>query len=62
MASRLQGALRHAAERGELHLPLAVGYRYDQDGNWIIDPDEEVQAAICDLFKAPAMPTSAWLP
>jgi excisionase family DNA binding protein len=51
MAGRLQGAKRAAAERGELRFPLAVGYLYDQEGNWIIDPDEEVQAAIADLFK-----------
>jgi DNA invertase Pin-like site-specific DNA recombinase len=42
MSSRLQGAKRHAAERGELRLRVAVGYLYDQDGKWIIDPDEEV--------------------
>ena len=52
MAVRLQGAKRHAAERGELRLPLPVGLVYDADGNTIIDPDEEVQAAIDDVFKA----------
>jgi excisionase family DNA binding protein len=51
MASRLQGARRHAAERGELRFPLAVGYLHDEDGAWIIDPDEEVRAAIADFFK-----------
>ncbi len=52
MASRLQGAKRAAAERGELRLPLPVGYLYDADGQVIIDPDQEVQAAIADLFAA----------
>jgi excisionase family DNA binding protein len=52
MGVRLQGAKRHAAERGELRHPLAVGYLYDDQGNWIMDPDQEVQAAIFDLFKA----------
>ena len=52
MGVRLQGAKRHAAERGELRFPLPVGYVYDAEGNTIIDPDEEVQAAIADLFKA----------
>ena len=52
MASRLQGAKRAAAERGELRLPLSVGYLYDDQGNTIIDPDEEVQAAVADLFGA----------
>ncbi len=52
MSSRLHGAKRHAAERGELHFPLPVGLIYDDEGNTIIDPDQEVQAAIADLFKA----------
>jgi DNA invertase Pin-like site-specific DNA recombinase len=52
MASRLQGAKRAAAERGELRLPLPVGHLYDEDGQVIIDPDEEVEAAVADVFKA----------
>jgi len=52
MSSRLQGAKRAAAERGELRFPLAVGYLYDEQRDWVIDPDQEVQAAITDLFKA----------
>ena len=50
LAGRLQGARRAAAERGELRFPLPVGYVYDEDGATIIDPDEEVQAAVADLF------------
>jgi excisionase family DNA binding protein len=60
MAGRLQGAKRHAAERGELRAPLPVGYLYDEDGNTIIDPDQEVQAAITDLFRAFAQTGSAY--
>jgi DNA invertase Pin-like site-specific DNA recombinase/predicted DNA-binding transcriptional regulator AlpA len=60
MASRLQGAKRHAAERGELRLPLPIGYVYDADGDVIIDPDEEVQAAVSDLFKAFTQTGSAY--
>jgi DNA invertase Pin-like site-specific DNA recombinase len=52
ISSRLQGAKRAAAERGELRFPLPVGYVHDEEGNTIIDPDEEVQAAIRDLFAA----------
>jgi hypothetical protein len=50
MASRLQGARRHAAERGELRVPLPVGYVYDEEQQIALDPDEEVRAAITDLF------------
>ena len=60
MGSRLQGAKRHAAERGGLRLPLPIGYLYDEEGNVIIDPDEEVQAAVTDLFKAFAQTGSAY--
>ena len=52
ITSRLQGAKRAAAERGELRFPLPVGYVHDDEGQTIIDPDEEVQAAIGDLFCA----------
>jgi recombinase/recombinase-like zinc beta ribbon protein/resolvase-like protein/helix-turn-helix protein len=52
ITSRLQGAKRAAAERGELRFPLPVGYVYDDEGQTVIDPDEEVQAAIADLFAA----------
>ncbi len=51
LASRLQGAKRAAAERGELRFPLPVGFIYD-DGNTTIDPDAEVQAAVTDVFAA----------
>src|SRR3954470_10421060 len=52
LAGRLQGARRAAAERGELRFPLPVGYVYDDDGQIVIDSDEEVQAAIADVFAA----------
>ncbi len=60
MAVRLQGAKRHAAERGELHFPLPVGLLYDDEGQTTIDADEEVQAAIGDLFKAFVQTGSAY--
>jgi DNA invertase Pin-like site-specific DNA recombinase len=52
ITSRLQGAKRAAAERGELRFPLPVGLIHDEDGQTIIDPDQEVQAALGDLFRA----------
>ncbi len=50
LAGRLQGAKRAAAERGELRTPLPVGYLHDEDGNVIVDPDEEVSGAIAEVF------------
>lgn len=52
LAGRLQGAKRAAAERGELRFPLPVGYVYDDEGATVMDPDEEVQAAVRDVFAA----------
>lgn len=60
LAGRLQGAKRAAAERGELHFPLPVGYVYDDEGACVIDPDVEVQTAIRDVFAAFAAGGSAY--
>jgi hypothetical protein len=45
-------AKRAAARRGELHVPLPAGLVYDDDGNTVTDPDEEVAAAIAEVFAA----------
>jgi DNA invertase Pin-like site-specific DNA recombinase len=47
---RLQGAKRAAAARGELRLPLPVGYEYDADGLIVVDADEQVRQAVADVF------------
>lgn len=60
LAGRLQGAKRAAAGRGELRVPLPVGFVYDDDGRVIIDPDEQVAAAIRDVFAAFVQTGSAY--
>jgi DNA invertase Pin-like site-specific DNA recombinase len=50
LAGRLQGARRAAAARGELRFGLPVGYVYDDEGDAVMDPDEEVRAAVADVF------------
>lgn len=60
LAGRLQGAKRAAAARGELRTPLPVGYLYDDQDSPVIDPDEEVAAAIRDVFAAFAAAGSAY--
>jgi DNA invertase Pin-like site-specific DNA recombinase len=60
LAGRLQGAKRAAAARGELRVPLPVGFVYDDDGKAIVDPDEQVAAAIRDVFAAFAQTGSAY--
>jgi len=52
LTSRMNEAKRAAARRGELRVPLPVGLVYDDDGDVVIDPDEEVAAAISDVFAA----------
>src|SRR5712691_3581585 len=52
LAGRLQGAKRAAAARGDLHFPLPVGLVYDDEGATVIDPDQEAQAALGDVFAA----------
>src|SRR6266581_7885087 len=52
LSGRLQGARRAAAARGDLRFPLPVGYVYDDEGATVMDPDEEVHAAVADVFAA----------
>jgi DNA invertase Pin-like site-specific DNA recombinase len=52
LAGRLQGARRAAAARGDLRFPLPVGYVYDDEGATVMDPDQEVRAAVADVFAA----------
>jgi DNA invertase Pin-like site-specific DNA recombinase len=58
--SRLAGAQRAAAGRGELRLALPVGYVYDDDGMVVKDPDEEIAAAVSGVFRAFAQAGSAY--
>lgn len=60
LTSRMNEAKRAAARRGELRVPLPVGFVYDEDGGVVIDPDEEVAAAIRDVFAAFTQTGSAY--
>jgi DNA invertase Pin-like site-specific DNA recombinase len=60
MAQRLQANKRAAAERGELRSPLPVGLVHDDAGDIVLDPDDEVQAAVRDVFSAFAACGSAY--
>src|ERR1700747_3629561 len=52
LTSRLNESKRAAARRGELRVPLPVRVVYDDAANVVIAPDEEVAAAISDVFAA----------
>jgi hypothetical protein len=50
LKARLQGGLRNKARRGELELPLPIGLAYHPDGSVILEPDQQIRAAIQLLF------------
>ncbi len=52
LAGRLHGAKKAAAARGDLRCPLPVGYVRDGDEQIVIDPDEQVAAAVADVFAS----------
>jgi excisionase family DNA binding protein len=52
LAGRLQESKRAAARRGELRFPLPVGYVYDDDGHTVMDSNEEIRAAVADVFAS----------
>jgi len=52
LAGRLQESKRAAALRGELRFPLPVGYVYDDEGETILDPDEEIRTTLAEVFLA----------
>ena len=51
LRSRLIGGKKNKAHKGELRFPLPVGYCYDEDGNTVLDPDQEVREAVARVFS-----------
>jgi DNA invertase Pin-like site-specific DNA recombinase len=49
--ARLQGGKLNKAQRGELRFPQPVGLCYDDTGQTVFDPDQEVQGAVRLLFR-----------
>jgi DNA invertase Pin-like site-specific DNA recombinase len=60
LAGRLQESKRAAARRGELRFPLPVGYVFDEAGHTVLDPHDEIRAAVADVFAAFAATGSAY--
>jgi len=52
MQARMRGGLLSKARRGELQVPLPVGFLYDPQGQVILDPDQQVQQSIRFLFQS----------
>ena len=51
LAGRLQESKRAAARCGRLRFPLPIGYVYDEDGRTVMDPSEEIRAAVAEVFR-----------
>jgi len=51
LGARLRGGVLSKASRGELRLPLPVGFLYDSEGRVALDPDLQVQEAIRHVFR-----------
>lgn len=51
LRARMLGGKKNKAHKGELRFPLPVGYTYD-DGQIVLDPDEEVQIAVRNVFSS----------
>lgn len=52
LRARLRGGLLNKARRGELRMPLPIGFARDAQGRTVLDPDQQVQGAVRRLFEA----------
>ena len=51
LKARMRGGLLNKARRGELKAPLPIGFTYDARDQVALDPDLQVQQAVCALFQ-----------
>jgi len=51
LRARLRGGIVNKARRGELEIPLPVGFVYDAAGRVGLDPDQQVQETIRAFFQ-----------
>src|SRR5260370_706227 len=52
MPAGMGGGLLSTARRGELPVPLPIGFLYDAQGQVVLDPDQQVQQSIHFLFQS----------
>jgi len=51
LKARLQGGLLNKARRGDLVMPLPIGFKYGPEGKVLLDPDREVQESLRVFFE-----------
>jgi DNA invertase Pin-like site-specific DNA recombinase len=52
LRSRMRGGILNKVRRGEFAIPLPAGFLYDGNEHVILDPDQQVQQSIRQLFGA----------
>jgi DNA invertase Pin-like site-specific DNA recombinase len=60
LRARLLGGILSKARRGELRVPLPIGFVYDPLGRVALDPDQQVQQAVRLFFRTFRRTGSAW--
>lgn len=60
LKARLRGGILSKAKRGELKVPLPIGFVYSHDDHVILDTDQQVQQAVHLLFDTFQRTGSAW--
>jgi len=51
LKARLQGGILNKARRGELMIPIPIGFHYGPEGQVVFDPDREVQESLRLFFE-----------
>lgn len=51
LRARLRGGILNKARRGDLEVPLPIGFQYDANHRVILDPDKQVQQTLRTLFQ-----------
>lgn len=51
LRARLRGGILSKARRGELEVPLPIGFNYDASNRVVLDPDKQVQQTLRTFFQ-----------
>ena len=51
LRARLRGGILNKARRGELEVPLPIGFHYDANNRVVLDPDKQVQQTLRTFFE-----------
>ena len=60
LKARLVGGVLNKAQRGELKMPLPIGFIYDEEDRVILDPDQQVQQSLRMFLTTFERVGSAW--